>query len=203
MTVLAWRFVPADLRLPHGDGREIKVGEWLTVEPPIVACKHGLHASERAIDALVYADGTRSRLARVECDGEIAQDSDKFACSRMRHFWIASEADTQRELRLFAVWCARQALALTKNPDPRSIAACDVAERHAHGGATDAELFAVWDAARGAARDAAWDAAWGAAWDAEEKWQLDRLVHWLTEVKPLPVELPAIRAERERAGGAS
>ena len=48
--------------------------------------------------------------------------------------------------------------------DPRSIYAIDVAERHAHGVATDAELYAARDAARDAAWVAAWDAAWVAAW---------------------------------------
>lgn len=58
-------------------------------------------------------------------------------------------------LRLHACWCARQALSLVESPDPRSLAAVDVAERHARGTASDAELAA--------ARDAAWDAAWDAA----------------------------------------
>ena len=47
--------------------------------------------------------------------------------------------------RLFAVWCARQVQHLMA--DQRSIAALDVAERHARGDATDAELAAAWDAA--------------------------------------------------------
>ncbi len=66
-----------------------------------------------------------------------------------------------REARLFAVWCARQVQHLMT--DPRSIAALDVAERHAHGKATDFELAAARDAASAAERDAAWGAAWGAA----------------------------------------
>ena len=66
--------------------------------------------------------------------------------------------------RLYAVWCARQVQHLMT--DPRSIAALDVAERHATGEATDDELMAAWDAARAAARVAAWDVAWVAAWDA-------------------------------------
>jgi hypothetical protein len=94
--------------------------------------------------------------------------------------------------RLYAVWCARQVQHLMT--DQRSIAALDVAERHAKGEATDDELntawAAAWDtagdaagaaaraAARDAARDAAWaaaraaawaaarDTAWAAAWDA-------------------------------------
>ena len=70
----------------------------------------------------------------------------------------------QREMRLYAVWCARQVQHLMT--DPRSVAALDVAERHADGQATNAELSAASLAARAAARDAEWDAAWAAAWDA-------------------------------------
>jgi hypothetical protein len=66
--------------------------------------------------------------------------------------------------RLYAVWCARQVQHLMT--DPRSVAALDVAERHANGNATDAELDAAWAAARAAAWAAAWDAARAAAWAA-------------------------------------
>jgi hypothetical protein len=81
-----------------------------------------------------------------------------------------------REIRLFAVWCARQVEHLMT--DERSKNALNVAERHANGEATDEELAAAWDAARdaaraaaraaawAAARAAAWDAAWAAAWAA-------------------------------------
>lgn len=73
-----------------------------------------------------------------------------------------------REIRLYAVWCARQVQHLMT--DERSIAALDVAERHADGEATNEELAAARDAAwaaggaaaLAAARDAAWDAAWAA-----------------------------------------
>ena len=67
-----------------------------------------------------------------------------------------------REIRLSAVWCARQVQHLMT--DARSIAALDVAERFANGDATQVEL----KAARAAARAAAWDAASAAAWDAAE-----------------------------------
>jgi hypothetical protein len=43
-------------------------------------------------------------------------------------------------LRLFAVWCARQALALMSQPDPYCVAACEMAERYLTGQATIAEL---------------------------------------------------------------
>ena len=62
-----------------------------------------------------------------------------------------------REIRLFAVRCARRVQPLMT--DPRSIAALNVAERYANGEATDEELAA--------ARDAAWAAAGAAAGGAE------------------------------------
>jgi hypothetical protein len=63
---------------------------------------------------------------------------------------------SDRILRERACWCARQALALVPEPDPRSLAAVEVAERYARGEATDAELAAARAAAR-AASAAAWD----------------------------------------------
>ena len=68
-----------------------------------------------------------------------------------------------RELRLFAVWCARQVQHLMQ--DERSIKAIDVAEKYANGLATERELNAAADAAYDAslsANDAA-DAANAAA----------------------------------------
>ena len=78
-----------------------------------------------------------------------------------------AEPQHGRLWRLYAVWAARQVQHLMK--DARSIAALDVAERHANGLATDYELAAAWDAAwaaRDAAADAAGYAARDAAWDA-------------------------------------
>ena len=64
--------------------------------------------------------------------------------------WCLRACDgIEKEARLYAVWCARQVQHLMT--DPRSLAALDVAERHANGEATDAEL----DEARAAAMDAA------------------------------------------------
>ena len=101
-----------------------------------------------------------------------------------------------REIRLFAVWCARQVQHLLK--DQISLDAIDVAEKYANGEATEEELnaarSAAWDAARAAwaaadvaaaayaadtaaavaaawAARSAWDAAWAAAmsaWDAAD-----------------------------------
>ena len=87
--------------------------------------------------------------------------------------WCLRAVDgCQREMRLYAVDCARSVQHLTN--DARSIAAIDVAQRHAYGLATDSELAAARDAARAAAwdavgyaaRDAVGDAVGYAAWDA-------------------------------------
>jgi hypothetical protein len=70
-----------------------------------------------------------------------------------RHWLLVyTSGATDRILREHACWCARQALALVKNPDPQSIQAIEVAERYARGEATKEEL----NIARKAADDAAW-----------------------------------------------
>ena len=78
--------------------------------------------------------------------------------------WILEKLNRQpdaRMLRLFAVWCARNTPLSDGRKtrdlltDPRSLAALEVAERYAHGNATDKELAA--------ARDAAWSVAWSVA----------------------------------------
>ena len=82
-----------------------------------------------------------------------------------------------REIRLYAVWCARQVQHLMT--DPRSLTALDVAEKFANAKATENELSAAWAAAREAARDAAREAAREAARDA----QLKRLIEICEENK--------------------
>ena len=77
-----------------------------------------------------------------------------------------------REIRLFAVWCARQVEHLMT--DQRSKDALNVAERFANGDATEQERAAAGAAARDAAGDAAWAAARDAAGDDQEK-ELRRL----------------------------
>ncbi len=77
-------------------------------------------------------------------------------------FWVATRPSvlTDKELRLFAVFCARQVQHLMT--DPRSIEAIDVAEKYAQGKASDDELARARAAARAAdaaARAAAWAAA--------------------------------------------
>ena len=96
---------------------------------------------------------------------------------------------SDRDLRLFAVWCAREALKLVDNPDQRSVAACDVAERYANGEATKEDLAAAATAATAASAAEAADA-WAAAradvWaaaraaDAAREKQLDKLLTYFS-----------------------
>ena len=77
--------------------------------------------------------------------------------------WIANRKGvlTDKELRLSAVNSARMVQHMMS--DDRSIAAIDVAERHANGLATDYEFaaasYSAWSAARNAASYSAWSAA--------------------------------------------
>ena len=93
-------------------------------------------------------------------------------CPTEDRLWVVlrKEFMTDKQLRLFAVWCARQALAIPGNESEVCSNTCDVAERYANGEATKEEFAAAWaaalDAAWAAARDAARDAAWAAARDA-------------------------------------
>ena len=111
---------------------------------------------------------------------------------------LRSVPEENRRWRKLAVAYARTVQHLMT--DPRSVDALDVADRHADGDATDAELRTAWDAAwdaaraaaraaagaaaRDAARDAAWDAAWAAAWDAagdaawDAAWDAARAAAW-------------------------
>ena len=100
-----------------------------------------------------------SALCKKTWKGTIFDILDHESISQEDKIWCGIQYLDEKQQRLFAVWCAREALKLVDNPDPRSVNACDVAERFAHGNATQDELIA----ARTAARTAAWTAAEDAA----------------------------------------
>jgi hypothetical protein len=53
---------------------------------------------------------------------------------------LRKEFLSEKDLRLFAVWCAREALKLAENPDKIIVNACNVVEKFANGEATKEEL---------------------------------------------------------------
>jgi len=156
--MLAWHFLQENRRMQWGSKAKVEAGKMYRVKPPLVMCKHGLHGSEKPLDALRYAPGPI--VCRVELGGEILHDTDKACATERKVLWMA---DATRTLHEFAVWCAARALRKEfqagRKPDPRSYAALRVKRKWLKGEITDRELAAARAAAWDAARDAAWAAA--------------------------------------------
>ena len=179
--LMAWHFLPADLRLGNGDGREVRVGETLRHDGPLVLCESGLHASERILDALGYATGPV--ISRVRCGGEILRDTDKLVCRERTVEWMLTDTDDLS--RGYSRWCARSVLHLWDAPEIvlRYLDTGDESIRAAAVAAARASVWAsVWAAARASAVAAAWaaakaasEAAWAAARAAQNA-ELERLV---------------------------
>lgn len=150
---LAWHWHNGKLR----DGRPVIVGETITHDGLLVLCESGLHASERAADALRYAPG--SWISRVECSGETLRQDDKFVCRRRKVLWTY---DAERVLWEWLCRCAERALPIfeaERPADKRPRAAIDLRRAWIGGrSVTDEEWAAAWDAASVAASTAARDA---------------------------------------------
>ena len=61
-------------------------------------------------------------------------------CPAKDKIWCVTRFLDDRSNRLFAVWCAQEALKSVKNPDSKSLRAIEVSERFANGEATVTEL---------------------------------------------------------------
>ena len=118
-----------------------------------------------------------ARYLPEEWEGTVADILRKNEIPAHDRLWVVCRKGliSDKILRLFAVWCARQVEHLMT--DKRSIRALDVAEAYANGVASAAARDAARDAAsaaseaaraaqRAAASDAASDAASAAAWSA-------------------------------------
>src|SRR3990167_8203256 len=150
-----WHFLPAGRRLRWGSREVVEAGRTYRAKGSLAMCENGMHASARAIDALMYAPGPL--VCRVELVGERLNAADK-ACARERSvLWLA---DATIVLHEFACTVATDALHLAEargaRVDPRSWAAIETKRRWLRGEATDAELAAARAVAWAAARDAAW-----------------------------------------------
>jgi hypothetical protein len=198
--VLVWHFLPSDGRLQYGIRRKVKAGSTYSCKGPLVLCRNGMHASERARDALRYAPGPI--LCRVELSGEILREPNKL-CARRRK--VLAMADATPLLHEFACWCAENALRTARVDDRRCWAAIETKRRWLKGEATDKEVeaaryeahgagsYVTWvaaasDAASEAASEAAtaaasaeaWNAGLNAGWDAgwNADWNADWNVWW-------------------------
>ena len=192
-----WHIAENSGLLGHGDERLIVVGETLTVAGPIFMCWNGLHACERLIDALAYANGTV--ICEVILGADAYTEADKSVSSSRTCIAMTTPEVGERILRNFARWCALDVAHLwdmpkdvrqyleTGDESVRSAAetAAWTAARAAAEAAAEAAARAAGEAAarsaadltaeaaaRSAAEAAAWTAgeaaAWSAAWSAAE-----------------------------------
>jgi hypothetical protein len=150
--MLAYWFYDRDprdsvVRLRHGDGRVVRVGETLRVDGPIDPGSWGLHAGRTALDALWTGSG--SGLALVRLGGPIVARGVLLAAAERTPLWMADVAPT---LHAFACDVAEHALARVGAAAPEAARLAVVTKRRwIAGAASDAVLAA----ARRAALDAA------------------------------------------------
>jgi hypothetical protein len=137
--ILAWHFLPEDRKLRWGRWKNpiVRSGVTYVHSGPVQLCEVGLHASVKALDALIYARGPI--ICRVECWDGIQEFCDKLVCHRRKVLWMA---DASRVLRLFACWCAYDAMRRLpcKARNPESMTAIHVAKKFANEKATKEEL---------------------------------------------------------------
>ncbi len=191
--MLAYHFL-RDNMTSGSDLRPWVVGEERTLKGRLILCGYGYHYSPTARDALYYAEGPILCLVDVDDDGPQECDCPGAHKGVSRRRKLLAAANVERELRLFACECAERAITRCHErgcePDPRSLAAVEVAKRYAEGNATEDELQAAqgaasdaasaatlpspWTAAMLAAQGATTAAPWG-AWTAELDWQRRRL----------------------------
>ena len=143
--VEAWHFLRDNKRFGYGDGNIAQAGYIYSVKGPIKLCEWGLHASERAIDALHYAPG--AMVGRVVLSGEIIHGNDKLVATHREYLWIA---DAEETLRSFARWSALQVIHLWDAPS--------VVRKYLESGDESLRSTAESDA-RSAAESAAWSTA--------------------------------------------
>ena len=149
----AWHFVGADRRMSFGDKRLVEVGKTYSVEGEPVLCEHGLHGSERIIDALYYAPGPV--VCRVRLSGILVHGKDKSVATQRT---VLGMIDATEILEALSRQWALSVAHLWPMPDVlREFLKTGEESLRA------AAWAAAWEAARQAARAAAWAAAGAAA----------------------------------------
>jgi len=160
-----WHIAENSGLLGHGDERLIVVGETLTVAGPIFMCWNGLHACERLIDALAYANGTV--ICEVILGADAYTEADKSVSSSRTCIAMTSPEEGERILRNFARWCALDVAHLWDMPeDVRQY--LETGDESVRSAAETTAWIAAGAAGEAAIRSAARSAAWSASWSAGE-----------------------------------
>ena len=102
--IVAYHWSRNDDCLGYEDGRQIVLGETLSVSGKPILCEHGLHGSVSIVDALSYASG--SHLWVVEISGNVQISDDKL-CGQNRKALI-EYGDLLPIIVEFAFWCAER-----------------------------------------------------------------------------------------------
>ena len=133
----------------------------------------------------------RIRLWLADCAARVLHmyEANTKADYRPRDAIIASRAFARGEAST-AAWSAARDAARSAAWEAARSATWEAAWAAAWSAAWAAAWAAAWEAAREVARSAAWEAAWAAAWSAEESWQFDRLIEWLSDKEPNDWPLP-------------
>ena len=159
----AYYFAANDKKLRHGDNRKIRVGITHKIKGTPVLCEHGLHASERLIDALKYAPG--HMLYVVQLGGEIVKGEDKVVAQERTYVSFLNAKELLRE------FARKQALINIKKIKPYTteedyaiiIKWLKTGDKKYQIAARSAAAAAAWSAADSAAESAAESAAHSAA----------------------------------------
>lgn len=99
----AWWFQHRDEKLRYGDNRRARVGVTHTIEGVPILRRIGLHASIRAMDALLHSHGDLRVIYRVELSGLMFIGDDRVAAQSRKYL---RRIDTKHILRKFARLCA-------------------------------------------------------------------------------------------------
>ncbi len=164
----AWYFAPEGNRLKYQDNRLIRVGVTHRIEGKPETCSHGLHASNRIIDALKYSQ--TNILYRVELSGEMDRAEDKIAAQSRKYLQRFDMESILFEFsRKQALINIKKVKLYTRKDDYSLIIEwLKTGDQNIRSAAWSAAESAAWSAAGSAARSAAWSAARSAARSAAE-----------------------------------
>ena len=138
-----WHFLQKSRELRWGTQEVVETGKIYTAKGKLKMCYNGLHASARAIDALLYAPGPI--VCRVELLGKRIDKEDKSVAQERR---VVALADATQVLHEFSCHCATAALCFAEIKDKRCWRAIEAKWSWLRGDITNAELAAAADAAR-------------------------------------------------------
>ena len=162
----AWYFAPEGNRLKYQDNRLIRVGVTHRIEGKPETCSHGLHASNRIIDALKYSQ--TNILYRVELSGEMDRAEDKIAAQSRKYLQRFDMESILFEFsRKQALINIKKVKLYTRKDDYSLIIEwLKTGDQNIRSAAWSAAESGAWLAARSSARSSAWSAAGSSAWSA-------------------------------------